>query len=99
MSRNWLFLRPFDESADRPFEQLHIAVQILTLLLTAALPISVFVGAFNLFKGDDPASTQWIAVGIAISAIITLHQAILRRRGHAANQLILTALLFGLLLL
>lgn len=97
--RNWLFLRPFDESADTPFERLHVAAQMLTLLLTAGLPISGCIGVFKLSRGDESGFTQWIAVGLAISAIITLYQATLRRRGHAANQLILTALLFGLLLL
>jgi hypothetical protein len=99
MKRNWLFLRPFDESADTPFDQLHIAAQMLTLLLTTVLPISVCIGVFKLSRGDEAVSAQWFALGIAVSAIITLYQAVLSRRGHAANQLILTALLFGLMLL
>lgn len=97
--RNWLFLRPFNESEDTPFERLHIAAQMLTLLLTAVLPISVCIGVYKLSRGDEAVSTQWIALGLAVSAIITLYQLVLRRRGHAANQLILTALLLGLLLL
>jgi hypothetical protein len=99
MNRNWLFLRPFDESADVPFEKLGLPAVVLSLILTAAQPISIIISVFKLSKGDDAGSFQWMALGFAISVIIAAYQAMLRRRGHAANQLILSAILLGLLCL
>ena len=57
MNRNWLFLRPFDESADVPFEKLGLPAVVLSLILTAAQPISIIISvcsnamAFSLSRG------------------------------------------------
>ncbi len=99
MKRNWLYLRPFDETLDTPFETLPMSAAALSLILTAALPISIIISVFKLSGGDDAGSFQWMALGFAISVIIAAYQAMLRRRGHAANQLILSAILLGLLCL
>lgn len=99
MNTNWLFLRFFDESKDRPIEQLHPLTSILTIVATAAVPVFFVLSLIATSSGSLPGTRFWMLVAVVCSAAITVQQFLNKRPGHAANQAVLTGLITAFLLL